>query len=63
MGKRMIRSDGESRSQVDKGSCAGIFPLIQTLGIEIHRHVERVVDRIVDNNCKSSNDSNLYLIA
>jgi hypothetical protein len=59
----MIPSDGESRSRVDKRLRGGIFPLIQALGIEIHRHVERVVDKVVDNNCKSSNDSNLYLIA
>jgi hypothetical protein len=37
--------------------------LIQALGIEIHRYVEKAVDKAVDNNCKSSNDSYLYLIA
>jgi len=33
------------------------------LGIEIHRHVEKVVDKHVDNYRKSSIVTNLYLIA
>jgi hypothetical protein len=41
----------------------GIFSLIRTLGVEIHRYVEKVVDKIVDNRRKSLNDSNLYHIA
>ena len=40
-----------------------ILLFIQALGIEIHRRVEKVVDNDVDNACKSSIVTNLYLIA
>jgi len=37
--------------------------LIQALGVEIHRRVERVVDKHVNNNRKYSIVTIIYLIA
>lgn len=63
MAKKQIPSDGESRSQVKRGRHMGISPLIEALAIGIHRHVEKAVDKAVDNNRKSSDVIILYLIA
>lgn len=41
----------------------GIFHLIRILGDGIHRDVEKPVDKFVDNVCKSSIVTILYLIA
>jgi hypothetical protein len=60
----MIPSDGESKLRVNIMEVSErISPSIRALGIEIHRHVEKAVDKVVDNNRKSSNASILYLIA
>lgn len=50
-------------SQVRKWRQMEIFPLIEALVTGIHRHVEKPVDKVVDNHRKSSDVIILYLIA
>jgi hypothetical protein len=55
MEKRKIPSAGGSGSIKAGGVSRSInFHLIRALKVDIHRHVEKAVDKDVDNSCKCS---------
>lgn len=63
MAKKMIPLDGECCCRIKKREGGKICLLIHVLGIEIHRIVEKVVDKHVDKSRKYSIVTILYLIA
>jgi hypothetical protein len=57
----MIPSVGGLGSLKASGlSCSAKFHLIRALKVAFHRHVENVVDKVVDNCCKCSIETILY---
>jgi hypothetical protein len=61
MEKKKTPSVGGSGSIKAGGmSCSTKFHLIRALKVDFHRHVENVVDKVVDNCCKYSIETIIY---
>jgi len=61
MGKKKTPSAGGSGSIRAGGVALSMkFHLIRALKVDFHRHVENVVDKVVDNCCKCSIETILY---
>ncbi len=63
MATKKTHMDGGCLSEIEKADSGRIYFLIQALGIEIHRYVEKIVDKHVNNMRKYLIATNLYLIA